>query len=190
VNADGLGGGDADRAGHDVHPGGASALPGTSHLHDLLGSHPQLGEQADPSGVGTKGRPVPGSGELVISCRRGGSGSRPSALVKTAELLVSGAGPDPVAVPGDPDRPTPCHLRPLRAAFAADLQEVAGGHAKTRSATSRPCCPARPDVAPSRSSSMHCLPDVKRIVLGLAWPCARVKDPPPGAPGAAITVAC
>ena len=43
---------------------------------------------------------VPGPGELVIFCRRGGSGSRPSAPVKAAELLVSGAGPGPVLVPG------------------------------------------------------------------------------------------
>ena len=80
--------------------------------------------------------------------------------------------------------------RRLRAAFAADLLEVAGGHARTRSAPRSPCCPARPDVAPSRSGSRHCLPGVQNIGLGLAWPFARARDPPPGAGGPAITVAC
>jgi hypothetical protein len=34
------------------------------------------------------------------------------------------------------------------------------------------------------------VPDVQSEGLGLAWPCARVRDPPPGARGPAITVTC
>ena len=61
---------------------------------------------------------------------------------------------------------------------------------RPRSAACTLCCPARPDVAPSRSGSRHCLSGVSRVGLGLAWPCARVRDPPPGARDPAITVTC